>query len=67
MVVILLMIRVFNSTEVKREVTTGKTNDQNKTIACNDDNIIQSNRFILKSEKKKKLQTTKKKKKRNRK
>ena len=40
------LIRGLNSTEVKHEVI-GKRNE-NKTIACNDNNIIQSNRFILK-------------------
>lgn len=50
-------IRRFNSTEVKRDVTTGKRNDNTKTIACNDDNIIQSNLFILTDEIKRRKNT----------
>lgn len=33
---------------------TAKRNDENKTIACNDNDTIQSKRFILKGEKNKK-------------
>lgn len=38
------------STENKNEVTAGKRNDKNKKIACNDD-MIQSNWFLLTGEK----------------